>query len=135
MKRVFGVDATRVLDPVFSTDRQVYDDIAAESTRNETEPYMLTYILDPTPEKKEVIRHLSEKLGLRTIHILDGTPWNYESNKEKLGMDTILENVTFQDWVYYFKNSSYVLTDSCHGMSFAIIYHKPFAGIGNAHRV
>lgn len=58
MKRVFGVDATRVLDPVFSTDRQVYDDIAAESTRNETEPYMLTYILDPTPEKKEVIRHL-----------------------------------------------------------------------------
>ena len=134
MKRVFGVDATRVLDPVFSTDRQVYDDIAAESTRNETEPYMLTYILDPTPEKKEVIRHLSEKLGLRTIHILDGTPWNYESNKEKLGMDTILENVTFQDCVYYFKNSSYVLTDSCHGMSFAIIYHKPFAGIGNAHR-
>ena len=35
-----------------------------------------------------------------------------------MGMDTVLENITFQDWIYYFKNSSYVLTDSCHGMSF-----------------
>ena len=49
-------------------------------------------------------------------------------------MDGILENVKFQDWIYYFKNSSYVLTDSCHGVSFALIYHKPFAGIGNRHR-
>ena len=134
MKKVFGVDATRVLDPVFAVDKSVYDDIAAESDRNETEPYMLTYILDPTPEKKEVIKYLSEKLGLRTLHILDGTPWNFQENKEKMGMDTVLENITFQDWIYYFKNSSYVLTDSCHGMSFALIYGKPFAGIGNAKR-
>ena len=27
-----------------------------------------------------------------------------------------------------------MLTDSCHGVSFALIYHKPFAGIGNRHR-
>lgn len=134
LEKTFGVSSVRVLDPVFSTDRSVYDAIAEESSRRETEPYLLTYILDPTPEKKEAIRFLSEKLGLRAVHILDGTPWNYESNKEKMGMDGILENVKFQDWIYYFKNSSYVLTDSCHGVSFALIYHKPFAGIGNCHR-
>lgn len=134
LDKIYGIEATQILDPVFSTDRAVYDEIAEESDRCETEPYILTYILDPTPEKKEAIRYLSEKMGMRTLHILDGTPWNYEENKQKMDMDTILEGVEFQDWVYYFKNSSYVITDSCHGMSFAIIYRKPFVGIGNARR-
>ena len=58
----------------FSTDRSVYDAITEESSRRETEPYLLTYILDSTPEKKEANRFLSEKLGLRAVHILDGTP-------------------------------------------------------------
>lgn len=134
LDKIYGIPATQVLDPVFSTDRSVYDEIADESERCEKEPYILTYILDPTPEKKEAIRYLSEKMGMRTLHILDGVPWKFEENKQKMDMDTILEDVQFQDWVYYFKNSSYVITDSCHGMSFAIIYRKPFAGIGNVRR-
>ena len=58
----------------------------------------------------------------------------FKKNKEKMGDEKVLENVTFPDWVAYFKNSSYVVTDSCHGMSFAILYEKPFAGIGNEAR-
>ena len=134
LDNVFGVNSTRVLDPVFSTDRKVYDDVAKESQRSEKEPYLLAYILDPTPEKREAVKHLAEKKGLKAVFILDGETGTFKKNKEKMGDEKVLENVTFPDWVAYFKNSSYVVTYSCHGMSFAILYEKPFAGIGNEAR-
>ena len=68
---------------------------------------------------------------MKAVFILDGETGTFKKNKEKMGDEKVLENVTFPDWVAYFKNSSYVVTDSCHGMSFAILYEKPFAGIGN----
>lgn len=134
LKRDFGVEGVQILDPVFSTDRQVYDAVAAESRRREREPYLLTYILDPTPEKREAIGYLAEKLGRRPLHILDGTPWNFQENREKMGMETILEDITFPDWVWYFQHADFVLTDSCHGMSFAILYRKNFIAMGNTRR-
>lgn len=130
---MYGIKAEQVLDPVFLADRKIFDDLAEKSDKNYEQPYIATYILDPTPEKKKAMLYVSEKLGYKLVNMLDGLPWLYDSNKQKLGLEAV-ENVQVEDWINIFKNSSFVITDSCHGASFALLYEKTFIPIVNKRR-
>ncbi len=134
IQETFGLEAVQVLDPVFAVHPGIFNEIAAESSRKEDQEYIVTYILDPTPEKREAIQYVAKTLQKKVIHMLDGMPWNFEKNKEALGMDGVVEGLTVQDWIYYLKNSSFVITDSCHGASFAILFQKDFVCFGNEAR-
>lgn len=134
-KEEYGINAVQVLDPVFAVDPSVYDNVIADSKFNEDEPYLLTYILDPTPEKREAILHVAKELGgIKIINILDGLPWLFEKNKTAMNLPNCIENIEVQDWLYYIKNAKFVITDSCHGASFAIIFNKQFIAISNPRR-
>ena len=134
-KDTFHVKATQVLDPVFATDPAIFDDIASRSTaREEEESYVVSYILDPTPEKREALQYVAEKYHCKLINMLDGLPWKFKENKEKLNLPNTVENLQVEDWLYYFKHSRFVITDSCHGASFAILFKRNFICIANAHR-
>lgn len=43
-------------------------------------------------------------------------------------------NIEVYDWLYYFKNASYILTDSFHGTSYAILFGKQFLPLTNKRR-
>lgn len=135
-KDIYGVDSTQVLDPVFLVDPDtVYKPLAEKSTHRETEPFIAAYILDPTPEKKQALLHISEKLGgIKVINLLDGLFWLFDKNKEKMDMDNCIENLQVEDWLYYLSNAQFVVTDSCHGASFAMIFKKNFIPITNKRR-
>lgn len=45
-----------------------------------------------------------------------------------------MEGLETQDWLYYLKHSEFVITDSCHGASFALVFQRPFVCIGNRGR-
>ena len=130
----FHVKATQVLDPVFAVESAVFDEIAARSSAQEKEEYVVSYILDPTPEKREALQYVAEQYHCKLINMLDGLPWKFQENKEKLNLPNIVENLQVEDWLYYFKHSRFVITDSCHGASFAIIFKRPFICIANQHR-
>lgn len=130
----FQVKATQVLDPVFAADPAIFDEIAARSSADEKEEYVVSYILDPTPEKREALQYVAEKYNCKLINMLDGLPWKFQENKEKLDLPNTVENLQVEDWLYYFKHSRFVITDSCHGASFAIIFKRPFICIANKHR-
>lgn len=131
----YGVKAERVLDPVFAADPDIYTPLIEKSRVKETEPYILTYILDPTPEKREALLYLSKKLGgIKIVNILDGLPWKFEKNKAILNLDNCPENIEVEEWLYYFKNAEFVVTDSCHGTSFALVFQKKFIAITNSER-
>lgn len=134
VNETFGLQAERVLDPVFAVHPGIFEEIAAESKRQEKEAYIATYILDPTPEKREAILFASRLLNKKVINMLDGMPWNFEENRKRLGLDNVVEDLNVQDWIYYLKNSSFVITDSCHGASFAILFQKDFVCFGNPAR-
>lgn len=127
----YGLNATLVFEPVFCIDKQIYEELAAESSFNETEPYLLTYILDPTPEKRAAILYYAEKLGLKTVNILDGVQSIWQRKKEILNLPNTIPNVGAEDFLKAFMNASYVITDSFHGSAFSIIFNKPFFAIGN----
>lgn len=133
-KRVFGVKATHVLDPVLMADPHVLGDLADNSGLDEKEPYIATYILDPTPEKREALLHVSKKLDRKLVNMLDGWYNKFPANKKKLDLPNTVENLQVEQWLYYFKNSDFVITDSFHGTCMAILFNKPFIAIGNPAR-
>lgn len=133
LRDIYGIKGQQVLDPVFLTDRSIFDELAEKSAYHESEPYIATYILDPTSPKNEAILYVSEKLGYKLVNILDGFTWLFDENRKKLGMEAV-ENVTVEDWISILKNSEFIITDSCHGVSFALLYEKNFIAIANKKR-
>lgn len=131
---IFGVNAVQNLDPVFLCNTSSYDKAIKDSVITETEPYVLAYILNPTPEKRKMLMYASNKLHLPLKVILDGQE-NYKENREAMNLgDSVLGTIGVEDWLYYFKNAQFILTDSYHGLCFSIIFHKNFVCVGNKKR-
>lgn len=133
-RKTFGVEATHVLDPVLMCEPHVLGELTERSDKKEEEPFIATYILDPTPEKREALLHVSKKRGKKLVNMLDGWYNKFEANRKRLDLDNTIENLQVEDWLYYFKNSDFVITDSFHGTCMAILFHKPFIAIGNPGR-
>lgn len=132
---IYGVEARHVVDPIFLTPMSDYLDLAAHSERDTAGAYLLAYILDPTPEKKQAIEHIARSLGLGVRIILDGWPHLFEENRSKLDMHDQTEvGVETYDFLKLYANCSYVLTDSFHGTAFALKFGKPFVSIANRRR-
>lgn len=132
---IYHIPAKQVAEPIFLTANDKYLELAAQSNFDVSEPYLLAYILDPTPEKKAAIEHIAGKLGLKIRIILDGWPKIFEENKAKMNIEgAVQEGVETYDFLKLYANSSYVLTDSFHGTAFALKFGKPFASIGNKRR-
>lgn len=132
---IYHVPAVQVAEPIYLLSKERYIELSERSTKDVSEPYLLAYILDPTPEKKAAIEHIANKKGLKIKVILDGFPWLFEGNKEKMNMDDAVQtDMEVYDFLKLYANSSYVITDSFHGTSFAVKFNKPFAAIGNRGR-
>lgn len=138
-ERIYGVEAVQVADPVFFCTAQEYAQI--EKPRNEcmNEDYILAYILDPSKEKTDALRHVSERLNKKVKVILNEFPELFECNREKMQLQEgdpieILENIEVRHWLYCIHHSQYVVTDSFHGTCFAIIFRKNFTSIINMGR-
>lgn len=56
-----------------------------------------------------------------------------ENHPEEWSIPTVY-NASHELWLEYIKKSEYVITDSFHGMCFALIYQKPFIVIQNTKR-
>lgn len=131
----YGIAAQQVLDPVFVAEPKIFEELAQQSKHREEEPYIAAYILDPTPEKREALLHLSQKMGgIKIINMLDGLPWLFAKNKALMDLPNCVENLQVEDWLYFIKNARFVVTDSCHGASFAIIFKRNFIAITNKRR-
>ena len=134
LRSEFGVEGTQVLDPVFLLEQEEYDALIAESGHPEnTEKFMLSYILDPTPEIRDHLVKAAEKKGLKLINLLDGR-LNYHRNREIMNLPDTFAAENVSDWLWYFKNCEYVITDSFHGTSFALLFRKDFITLGNKQR-
>lgn len=132
---VYRVPAKQVAEPIFLTSAEKYLELAANSTRDVSGPYLLAYILDPTPEKKEAIEHVAKKLNLKIRIIVDGWPHLFEENRKKMDIEgAVEENIETYDFLKLYANCAYVVTDSFHGTAFALKFEKPFASIGNKRR-
>lgn len=125
----FGVEATKILDPVFLCDKQEYLDLAKQSKVREDEDFFVNFILDPSEEKKQIILEAERRFKLKYINLINAD--NIEVNFKRMNMENTKANADIEDWMYYYANSKFIITDSLHGTCFAIILHKPFISFAN----
>lgn len=130
-KEHLDVEVKLVLDPTLLLDSTDYRNLVSHtSTSDDTEKYMMVYVLDKSAKKKSIIDSASHALNL-PIHEVMAKSYFGEVGKSRL-QDCILPKV--EDWIMGFANSDYVITDSFHGTVFSIIFNKQFVAIANHER-
>lgn len=117
-KEYLKCDAVHVLDPTMLLSAEKYSSICDGIECIHHKKFLFAYILDPSPEIRDLIRNFAKKEGLATIFL------SAENNITK-GIDY---------WLACFRDADYIITDSFHGSVFSIIFNKPFNTIINIDR-
>ncbi len=131
-REAFGLEAEQVIDPVFLCQKKYYDLLADQVQAECPKRYLLCYILDPSEKKEKAAQVIAEKENLEIITILGMKEYTWAVNSWHTG--TVLPRITTEQFLYYIKHCSYLLTDSHHGTCFGIIYEKPYTALVNASR-
>ena len=135
LKNKFNItDVKHIFDPIFMSDVSLYNNLIEEIPENKENNYVLSYILDPTPEKKGLIKDVSKKLDKKYFNILDGFANKYDDNYKLMDLDNTLPPLNVHEVLSYYKNADFVITDSFHGTCLAILFNKPFVSLVNNRR-
>ena len=130
-RKLYGVQATQVLDPVFLARKESYEALVAESDE-EVKDGLLCFFLDPTPEKRALAERVAAELGVEADFFLDMQ--RVDANAERLKGLFTHPNCEPQALVKGYARAKYVLTDSFHGTCLSIIFNKQFISIANVKR-
>ena len=114
-KDIYGLDSDVILDPVFLANRDIFDKLAQNSSVS-GEGKIVTYILDNNEDYTKMYEYLEQKYNRPIQEIKQVSKYSIE------------------DWVKFIKDCSIFITDSFHGVCFALLYNKPFICITNIKR-
>lgn len=120
----FGVSAQHVLDPTMLLDKEDYISLILKEEEPKSKGSLFEYILDLSPEKKNIIDAVAKKTNLLPFAVKP-------SDKGQLE-ERVYPSVTA--WLRAFMDAEFVVCDSFHGVVFSIIFNKPFIVIGNEKR-
>ncbi|BEG97879.1 polysaccharide pyruvyl transferase family protein [Bacteroides sedimenti] len=129
-KDYFGVKAELVLDPTMLCTKDDYIELIKKDSTPASKGTLMTYILDRSHEKEEIISKVAKEFDLLPFSTLPQS--KYAEVGAKNIKHCIFPPVT--EWLRGFLDASYVVTDSFHGTVFSIIFNKPFITIGNSER-
>ncbi len=127
-EEILHCDIKLVLDPVFLLAPDKY--MKLTRLENNTAPFGFDYILDQNEEKTSIIKSISEDRG---IQFVSGMPRKAHIREKRMNMDDYV-CPSVEDWLYGISQADIVVTDSFHGMAFAILFNKNFVVIANAKR-
>ncbi len=113
--------AEKILDPVFWLSADHWQKLAELSDLN-CKNYVFSYVLDNSSEIKHQLENIYGKINEQEIVTLG------KGQKKEIG------TISPEDWIYYIKNCNFLITDSFHGVCFAIIFNKPFICLVNQER-
>lgn len=113
--------AKHVLDPTMLLEREDYRLLISKEDKAAASTGVLAYILDKTPEKKQIMDDVAGKLQLPCQSFIP--------DAEKV---CVLPSVG--QWLAAFDRAGFVITDSFHGCVFSILFRKDFIVILNKDR-
>jgi hypothetical protein len=111
-------NAVNVLDPVYLLEKTEWDRIAKQSKFQSKEKYVLVYGFERNIYL--YARKLANQLGIKVYTI------NMRIKDLFIDTDRYFWNVSPNTFVNLIKNAEAVVTNSFHGISFSIIYNRPF---------
>lgn len=113
-KDLFDVKAEWIIDPVFILDRAKWDELINDATQNYSNK-IISYVLDTNKEYKKASKYLSKQHNAEVIELANS-------------------NESVENWLKAIRDCKFLITDSFHGMCFAIIFNKPFICLSNKKR-
>ena len=128
LKNNYGVSSKHVMDPVFLVDTEKYKQLSEYSGIDTSDKYVGTYIIEPNAYKLEVIKKITDRLGISNLNVTDGNRTCFK-RKSQWFRDRdmhIASDATIYDWLKVIINSDFVVTDSYHATCFCIMFGKPF---------
>lgn len=108
-----------VLDPTLLLSKEDYIALFNDNFTEKSEGNLMTYILDSTEEKQEILKIVENEKKLKSFSVMA------KENEEFPAVEK---------WLRGFYDAKFVLTDSFHGMVFSIIFEKPFLVVLNKKR-
>ena len=113
-KEVLGVEAEWIIDPVFILEKAKYEELINNATKDYSNE-IVSYVLDNNKSYDKAYKHLEKQYGSKVVKLADS-------------------NESVENWLSAIKNCKLFVTDSFHGVCFALIFNKPFICISNKSR-
>lgn len=109
-KNHLGVEAFHTLDPTLLLSADDYNTLCQNIEKRQ--PFVFAYILDMDERKVSEIKSFAKDKGL---------PYFIKSAD-----NDVKDADSIELWLSYFRDASFIITDSFHGTAFAINYNKDF---------
>lgn len=111
---LFDVEAEWIIDPVFILERDKWDELIENATKDYSNK-IISYVLDTNKEYKKAYKYLSKQHNADINELANS-------------------NEPIENWLEAIRDCKFLITDSFHGMCFAIIFNKPFICLANKQR-
>lgn len=103
------------VDPTFLLDKSEWKKIAVKPKEDK---YILLFVMQKNESIYRFTEQLSIKTGLPVIYITDAYKKMLKAKHKKV--------VSPEEWLGYFQNADYVVTNSFHGLAFSVNLNKNF---------
>lgn len=114
-----------VLDPTLLLSKSHYEKLIENySPTISYKNKILSYILDDNDEIDNILCEAENTMKLKSINIINPKKWK--------NINYVMPAI--EEWLCAFRDASFIITDSFHGMVFSIIMQKPFAVYINSDR-
>ena len=123
LKEKFNIDAEWFMDPVFFLEKQDYEKLIENTKTNDYQNSIMSYVLYPNEETKKTTKYLQEKYNLKVNQFFG----NQLALSSKMNDKHSVEN-----WLKSIRDSKFIVTDSFHCVSFAIIFNRPVICLKNS---
>lgn len=115
----FNIEAIQLPDPTLLLNNYDYRQLYEKANTLAIPENLLIYILDQKKEITDYVVKFSDKNKLTPF-------WINRSSEE--------DTISIEQWLRYFDEAKFIITDSFHGCVFSIIFNKPFYVICNNER-
>ena len=113
-----GIKNTCVLDPIFLLDKEEWKKIAIKPIESD---YVLSYSFSESPNYFRKAEQLAAKLGKQLVCFT----FRKKKDAPKSAIHYFVGGP--KEFLGYFCNASYIITNSFHGTAFSILFEKNFA--------
>lgn len=127
-QELFNVNAVQVMDPTFFWTKEFYEELAGLDRPSTDKQHLLLFGLDRSNELLDACQSVASRLGLEVNHFETKTP---ENRKQYWNKPEDFRLPSPAAWLEAISKSTIVVTDSYHGVIFAIIFRKAFVTVGN----
>lgn len=120
VQELTGKDVPQTLDPTFLLTKEEWNSFAiSESTKTIGNDYLLIYSIGNDKRTIKLARKIATELNLKIIII-----GNRFQEYLMSGVKTV--NPSIHEFVKLFRDASYIVTSSFHGVAFSAIFNKEF---------